>query len=110
MRGSSSPPGGGSSVSAPISVRMMTRPGWSAVTSPMMAASFEYLTWRRVAAEHAADAADGRVDRDGLAVQVDADVALAGDFIEDRTDTAAGRITDDVDVLGRIQHGFDSPP
>jgi hypothetical protein len=65
---------------------------------------------KRFQAEHAADAADGRVDRDGLAVQVDADVALAGDFIEDRTDTAAGRITDDVDVLGRIQHGFDSPP
>ena len=37
-------------------------------------------------------------------------MALAGDFIEDRTDAAAGCIADDVDVLGRIQHGFDSPP
>ena len=37
-------------------------------------------------------------------------MALAGDFVEDRADAAASRIADDVNVLGRIQHGFDSPP
>ena len=45
--GRSSPPGGGSSVSEPIAVRTLTRPGMSSVTSPITAASAEYLPFRR---------------------------------------------------------------
>ena len=52
--GSSSPPGGGSNVSEPIGVRTTTRPLWSSVTSPMIAALSEYFPYLSTASSASA--------------------------------------------------------
>ena len=55
MRGRSSPPGWGRMACVPISVVMTTRPGWSATTSPMIAAFAEYGPCRRASSTACAD-------------------------------------------------------
>ena len=48
--------------------------------------------------------------RYGLTVQMNADVALAGDLIQDRSHATPGGIADNVDIFRLPEHGFYRSP
>ena len=61
-------------------------------------------------AQHAADAADLILHRDLLGIQMDAHIRLAGNLIQDCSDTASGRVPDHMDVRAGLQGRRDAAP
>ena len=133
MRGSCSPNMTSSTRVPPISVFIRTMPGWSATTSPMMAASLaermrahlredsfghvgaddgEQLAFvgdvERIEAEHLAGAADGFAHGDGLLAQQHADVGALGDLVERGGRAAARGVAQAMEEVGPAADGVAS--
>ena len=130
MRGSCSPESMSTTRVPPMRVFMRTKPGWSSVTAPMIAAfspkrmclhggengvgifrrdDGQELPFigdvERVEPKDFAGAFDLFADRDLGFVKANADAGALRDFAQGAGDAAAGRVAQNVDVRGGGKHG-----